>query len=122
MSELSPTGQLLFDAHFPPHDQSYRSLRFHVDGDAGAPARLRHPPGTARRRRGLRQLERSHARDRLAVLAGPSASALGPVAEAPRSGFETEIGLPSTVLGPYFTVQALSPSGAVLATAATRKL
>ena len=27
-SELSPSGQLLFDAHFPPHTQSYRSLRF----------------------------------------------------------------------------------------------
>ena len=27
-SEFSPTGQLLFDAHFPAGDQSYRDLRF----------------------------------------------------------------------------------------------
>ena len=41
LSELSPTGQLLFDAHFPAGDQSYRDFRFPW---TGAPA---HPPAFA---------------------------------------------------------------------------
>jgi glutamine synthetase len=48
------------------------------------------------------------------VLAGSSASALAPVASAPRSGFETQIVTPRTA--PYVAVQALDASGAVLGT------
>jgi hypothetical protein len=48
------------------------------------------------------------------VLAGPSANALAPVASAPRSGFETAIG----VTGAYavYEVQALDGAGGVRAT------
>jgi hypothetical protein len=48
------------------------------------------------------------------VLAGPSASALAPVASAPKSGFETTISAPTTA--PYVAVQALDGAGAVLGT------
>ena len=43
-SEFSPTGALLFDAHFPVHEQSYRSFRF---AWTGTPA---HPPALRTRR------------------------------------------------------------------------
>ena len=120
-SELSPSGQLLFDAHFPPHTQSYRSLRF---AWTGTPA---HRP-TFAIRPGPNGGGAVYASWNGAlvtgwrVLAGQRADALAPVAEATRSGFETEIQLPSTVLGPYYTVQALGGAGGVTATAATVKL
>jgi Arylsulfotransferase (ASST) len=121
-SELGPAGQLLFDAHFPPHDQSYRSLRFTWTGTpAHAPA-FTIRPGPHGGGAVYASWNGSTLLAAWRVLAGPVPTALTPVAEAPRSGFETEIGLPGTVLGPYLTVQALSASGTVLATAATKKL
>ena len=49
------------------------------------------------------------------MLAGLSQSALSPVgAPDPSSGFETEIS--ATTIAPYVAVQALGPSGALLAT------
>ncbi len=53
------------------------------------------------------------------VLAGPSSSALAPVASATKNGFETTITAPSP--GPYVAVQALDSTGAVLAVSATVK-
>jgi hypothetical protein len=53
------------------------------------------------------------------VLAGASATALAPVASAPKSGFQTTVTTPSP--GPYVAVQALDAGGAVLATSATAK-
>ena len=48
------------------------------------------------------------------VLAGASASALTPVASAPKTGFQTTISVP--VSAAYVAVQALDASGAVLGT------
>jgi len=121
-SELSPTGQLLFDAHFPPHDQSYRSLRFTWSGTPAHPPTFAIRPGPHGGGAVYASWNGATLVTGWRVLAGPSASTLGPVAEATRSGFETEIGLPSDVLGPYFAVQALGASGAVIGVAATRKL
>ena len=45
------------------------------------------------------------------VLAGPSAGALTPVAQAPRSGFQSTISVAAP--GPYVEVQALDAGGAV---------
>ena len=54
------------------------------------------------------------------VLAGASASSLQEAATAPSSGFETTVAVPAAA-GPYVAVQALDPSGAVLATSAPVK-
>jgi hypothetical protein len=51
------------------------------------------------------------------VLSGPSTGALAPVAQAPRSGFETAIALPPGAAGRYLTVQALDAAGGVIGTA-----
>ena len=121
-SELSSTGATLFDAHFPLGDQSYRDLRF---AWTGTPAHR--PSFVLERAEGaLRTVYASWNGSTLTaswrVLAGPSPSELTTIAEAPRSGFETAISVPASASGYYVTVQALSASGAVLATGAVERL
>ncbi len=116
-SELSPTGQLLFDAHFPAGDQSYRDFRFPW---TGAPA---HPPAfaVAGGAGGASTVYASWNGATLVaswrVLAGQSAAHMSVVAQGPRTGFESAIALPAGTAGPYVTVQALDASGQVLGTA-----
>jgi hypothetical protein len=54
------------------------------------------------------------------VLAGASASAIAQAAQAPWSGFQTTIAVPSK--GPYVMVQALDASGDVVGSSATLKV
>jgi hypothetical protein len=116
-SELSPTGQLLFDAHFPAGDQSYRDFRF---AWTGAPAQ---PPAFAlvRGSGGASTVYASwNGATEVAswrVLAGASARRMRAVAQRPRTGFETAIPLPAGTIGPYATVQALDAGGHVLGVA-----
>jgi len=113
-SEFSPSGQLLYDAHMPPGDQSYRAYRFAWTGTpGGAPAiaasAAKNGPVTVYASwNGATQIASWR------VLAGPSPSQLAAVASAGRSGFETAIATP----GPeaYVQVQALDATGAVLGT------
>ena len=112
-SELSAGGQLLFDAHFPPGDQSYRALRF---AWAGAPASrpafavsAAHGAGTV-----YASWNGATAVASWRVLVGASKRSLKPVAQAARSGFESAITLPARTAGRYLTVQALDPTGRVL--------
>ncbi len=121
-SELSPAGTLLFDAHFPPGDQSYRDFRFTWS------ARPAHPPAFAVQT-GAGGADTVYASWNGAtqvtswqVLAGPSPSALQPLTRAARAGFETAIALPAPPTGPYVTVQALDPEGHVLGTAPPARL
>jgi Arylsulfotransferase (ASST) len=117
-SELSPTGQLLFDAHFPPGDQSYRDFRF---AWTGFPA---HPPAFAVQAgvggvastvyaswNGATQVANWR------VLAGSSATRMSVVAQGPPTGFETALAVPAGTGGPYVTVQALDAGGHVLGVA-----
>ena len=117
-SEFGPEGTLLFDAHFPAHDQSYRAFRFVW---TGTPA---HPPAFAFQAAGGGQgvVYASWNGATLVaswrVLAGPSASSLKAVAQAPRSGFETAIPIAAGTVGPYLAVQALGAAGQVLGSSA----
>ncbi|HTA12056.1 MAG TPA: arylsulfotransferase family protein [Solirubrobacteraceae bacterium] len=113
-SEFSPTGTLLFDAHFPVHDESYRSFRFPWSGLPAHPPvfSVQSSPGGAsvvyaswNGATGVASWQ---------VLAGASTSSLSVAAVAPHSGFETAVPLPAGVTGPYLEVQALSASGRVL--------
>jgi hypothetical protein len=118
-SEFSAAGLLLFDAHFPAFDQSYRSFRF---AWTGTPA---HPPAFAVQpaANGISTVYASWngATGVVSwrVLAGPTAEAMTQVAQVARSGFETAIALPPATTGPYVTVQALDAAGAVIGTANT---
>jgi len=118
-SEFGPEGALLFDAHFPAHAESYRAFRF---GWTGTPA---HPPAYAFQPAGTAggtvyaSWNGATLVTSWRVLAGTSASSLDPIAVAPRSGFETAIGIPNGTVGPYLAVQALGAAGQVLGTSAT---
>jgi hypothetical protein len=117
-SELSAAGQLLFDAHLPAHDQSYRSFRFAWTGTpAHSPAFAMQPAAD-----GTVTVYASWNGATLVaywrVLAGPSTTSLRAVAEGARSGFETAIPLPVGAVGPYVAVQALDATERVLGTSA----
>jgi hypothetical protein len=116
-SELGPTGQLLFDAHFPAGDQSYRDLRFDWTGTpASRPAfavLAAHGTGTVYASWNGATLVAGWR-----VLVGATTRSLEPVAQAVRSGFESPIPLPAGTVGRYLTVQALDATGRVLGTAA----
>ena len=111
-SEFGPDGQLLFDAHFPAHTQSYRALSLRLDGHAGASAGVRlrsRSPGAPPPSTPAGTAPRSSPRWR--VLSGPSAASLQPVALVPRSGFETAIALAPGTIGADVEVQALERVG-----------
>jgi hypothetical protein len=118
-SELGPEGQLLFDAHLPAHEQSYRSFRF---AWTGTPA---HPPTFALRSGGSGAgtvYASWNGATQVAswrVLTGLSAAHLQQVAQVARSGFETAIALPAATVGHYMAVQALDEAGQVLGVSAT---
>jgi hypothetical protein len=120
-SEFSPAGQLLFDATFPPGTESYRSFRFTWHG---TPA---HPPAFALQRSGALRGEVyaswNGATDVAAwrVLSGGSPRTFRAVAEAPRSGFETPVRVPTHSLRALIDVQALNGAGAVIGTAAVQR-
>ncbi len=110
-SELGPEGRTLFDAHFPAHEQSYRAFRFPWSGTPAHPPALAMKGGTV-----YASWNGATGVASWRVLAGSGATRLQPVAEAPRSSFETAIALPAGVSGPYLAVQALDSTGAVLGT------
>ncbi len=116
-SEFSTSGQLLYDAHMPPGDESYRTYRFPWTGTpSGAPA-IAASAGKSSPPTPVTVYASWNGATEIAswrVLAGPSPTQLAAVASGPRSGFETAIATP----GPeaYVQVQALSASGAVLGT------
>jgi hypothetical protein len=121
-SEFNAAGQLLFDAHLPGHVQSYRAFRFPWEATPVLP-----PEFVAQREasgetivyaswNGATQVASWN------VLAGPDATSLQLVAQAPRGGFDTPIPLPPGTGGPLVTVQALNGTGAVIATAAAKTL
>jgi hypothetical protein len=116
-SEFSRGGQLLFDAHMRGSYQSYRAYRFPW---TGAPNEAPAVAATRPRAGGPPTVYASWNGDtRTAswrVLAGPATDRLAPIATVARTGFETAIATPGPAA--YVSVQALGPSGEVLATSA----
>jgi Arylsulfotransferase (ASST) len=117
-SEFGPEGQMLFDAHLPPHEESYRAFRFVWTGTpAHPPAFAFQPAGQA----GGTVYASWNGATLVAswrVLSGASATSLQPVAQLSRSGFETAIPIPENTVGPYLEVQALGAAGQVLGSSA----
>jgi hypothetical protein len=113
-SEFGPEGNLLFDAHFPAHTQSYRGFRL---AWTGMPA---HRPSFSFQAPATVYASWNGATRVVAwrVLAGASPARMRPVAEAPRSGFETTIPLPPGTAGPYLQIEALDGSGTALGASA----
>jgi hypothetical protein len=113
MSEFDAAGRLVADLRLPSGCQSYRGLRFAWQG---TPTEAPAIAVRADRRTGHKTLYVSwNGATGVAgwvVRAGGSASALRPVALAPRRGFETAIALGSA--SGYVAVTAVSPTGGAL--------
>jgi hypothetical protein len=115
-SEVSAAGEQLFAAHFPVHEQSYRSFRLSW---VGAP---HHRPALAFQAAGAgggTAYASWNGATQVAswrVLAGASATALHPIVTVARSGFETALAVPAGTIGPLLAVQALDGAGGVLGT------
>jgi Arylsulfotransferase (ASST) len=121
LSEFSASGALLFDARFPAHTQSYRSFRFRWSGAPAEPPAFAFEPGADSAGTVYASWNGATLLASWRVLSGPSRGALTPVAQAPRSGFETAVALPPGAAGSYLTVQALDTSGRVIGTAPVAK-
>jgi hypothetical protein len=121
VSEYSPSGQVLFDAHMPSTYESYRAYR---QAWSGQPTT---PPAVAVQRAGSRVTVYAswNGASTVAswrVLSGPSPASLAPVSAAPRAGFETPIALAAaSPHASWWSVQALSAAGAVLGTSPARQ-
>lgn len=118
-SEFSVSGQLLFDAHMPAVEQSYRGYRFPWVGfPTEAPAIAVAPAASASGASGQLDVYASwNGATQVAswrVLGGSSTKSLVPVASAPRGGFETTLLTPGAES--YVAVQALAANGTVLGT------
>jgi hypothetical protein len=121
-SELGPTGQLLFDAHFPAHTQSYRDFRFAWTAAPAHPPALAVEPAAGGGGTAYASWNGATLVASWRLLDGSSATSLAPVAQAVRAGFETAIALPAGAVGPYFAVQALDGSGAVVGVSSAQTL
>jgi hypothetical protein len=116
LSEVDPQGQVLFNAHLPPDWESYRTFVLPWSGHPTQPPALaaQAAPGA---HAGASVYASWNGATEVAswrVLAGPAPSALKPVAQAAKSGFETTIAVPGLAAGASVQVQALSPDGALL--------
>lgn len=112
-SESNARGEQDFDAHFVSPTSSYRAYRLQWSGQpATAPALAvsPNPDGTTELYASWNGATGVSA---WRVLAGASAASLAELGDVPRHGFETAIVVHSG--DPAFEVQALGPSGQVLA-------
>ncbi len=113
-SEFSPAGALLFDAHFPRHEQSYRSFRFAWTGTPAEPPVFAFAPAGTAPATVFASWNGATLVSSWRVMAGTAPGALKPLAQVGRSGFETSIPLPVNASGPVLEVQALDANGRVL--------
>lgn len=116
VSEFTPSGTMIFDAHMPAKTESYRSYRFQWS------ATPEEAPSIAAAASGSKLTVYASWNGatnvaRWQVLGGASSTQLAPVTSADRSGFETSI--PVSSVPAYVAVQALDSSGTVLGTSRT---
>jgi hypothetical protein len=122
VSEFAASGELVFDAHLPASYESYRAYRLQWS------ARPSQPPAQAlvrpRSGRGATVYASWNGATEVAswrVLAGSSPARLVPVAQAPRSGFETALAVPALAAGSYVQTQALDAGGAVIGVSSPKR-
>jgi hypothetical protein len=113
-SEYTSAGRQIFTAqfHWPVH--SYRAYRDHWTGDPISPPSIDVRPGGDDAITVYASWNGATQVARWRVLAGASKTALRPVADVPRRGFETGIAIHTR--SRYIEAQALTASGRLLAT------
>jgi len=113
-SEDNASGQQIFDGHFIVPASSYRAYRFPWSAQPPTLPAIAVGPGSAGGTDVWASWNGATDVASWRLLAGPSPSSLTAVWSDPVSGFETTLAVPSQA--PYYQVQALGSSGAVLAT------
>jgi Arylsulfotransferase (ASST) len=112
-SEYSASGELLFDAHVAPPEQSYRAFRFPWSAQPQSrPALALSVSTSPAPGKAYASWNGATAVASWRLLAGSDRRSLAPLGTVGASGFETAI--PLTSRGPWFEVQALDGGGAVL--------
>jgi hypothetical protein len=126
VSELSKSGELLFDAHLAPGLGSYRAFRSPWAGQPlQAPRVVAKVTSTKDETAVAASWNGSTEIASWRVLAGEDYSSLAPEGTMPAEGFESTVILPPREAAKpyaYVAVQALGASGQVLATSATVKV
>jgi len=118
VTELAPSGRILFDAHLPAGFSSYRAFRFAWSGHPlTAPAVSAHELVTGDSVAVAASWNGATEVASWRVLAGPSAGALTAQVTMPDTGFESTVTFPS--VNSYVAVQALGSAGQLLGTSAT---
>jgi len=113
VSEFSQAGGLVFDAHLPPGDSSYRAFRFPWEGRPLAPpAVVAHVLVNGDATALAVSWNGATGVARWRVLAGNSSTALTPQVTVPNSGFETTTQFPEAFK--YAAVEALDAAGHVI--------
>ena len=118
ISEFGPEGQILFDAHLPPHDQSYRAFRFAWTGAPLHRPSFAYQPAAGGGGTVYASWNGATLVSSWRLLAGPTPARLSAVATVSRTGFETAIPLPLGTAGPILAVEALDGSGRPLGVSA----
>jgi hypothetical protein len=111
-TEFSPSGQTVWEAHFPSPGQSYRAFRFPWSAMPAAPPAVAVKVGEASAVTVYASWNGATDVSSWTVLAGESPSSLAPVASAQSSGFETAIAVSSSAAD--FAVEAIGGEGRVL--------
>ena len=113
-SELAPSGELLFDAHFPAFDESYRSFRFPWTGTpAHAPA-LSYTPAAGGGGTAYASWNGATEVVSWRLVSGSAPGSLAAASIVTRRGFETAIPVPASAAGQYLAVEALGAAGQTL--------
>jgi hypothetical protein len=118
VSEVARNDRLLLDAHLPPGTSSYRAFRFPwVGHPLSPPAVSARVLATGDSTAVFASWNGASGVASWRVLAGPDSGSLTPQATMPDSGFESSITFPNAYA--FVAVQALGPSGQLLATSPT---
>jgi hypothetical protein len=119
VSEFGEGGDLLFDAEFPPENETYRAFRFPWRGEPRDAPALVAESGPQDEVTLYASWNGATEVESWQVLSGPEPGELEPVGSAARKGFETVITLQTP--GPYVAVEAKDRSGRVLGVSGTIK-
>ena len=111
-TEFSPTGEVLFDAHFAARNSSYRSYRFPWVGRPAQRPAIASEAGPGGTVSAWASWNGDTEVATWRLLAGPNKDSLAVVGSAPRSGFETEV--TAATAGPMVEMEGLDASGKVL--------